>query len=45
MHSFQNALGHNSLKINGLYTKIIQIDNKNIDSPLDNIQKNRNLQT
>ncbi len=45
MRYLQNMLGHNSPKTTELYTKTIQINNKNIDSPLDSILKNRNLRT
>ena len=33
-------LGHNSPKTTELYTKTIQINNKNISSPLDKLLKN-----
>jgi integrase/recombinase XerD len=41
----QNMLGHSSPKTTELYTKTIQINNKNISSPLDNLINNNNLQT
>ena len=40
----QNMLGHGSPKTTEIYTKTIQINNKNISSPLDNLIKNNNLQ-
>ncbi len=45
LRHLQNMLGHNSPKTTELYTKTIQINNKNINSPLDNLLKNNNLQT
>ena len=36
----QNMLGHNSPKTTEIYTKTIHINNKNIESPLDNMLKN-----
>ena len=39
----QNMLGHNSPKTTELYTKTIQINNKNIKSPLDKLLNNPNL--
>lgn len=41
----QAMLGHASPKTTELYTKAIEINNKKITSPLDNLLKNRNLQT
>ncbi len=38
----QNMLGHESPKTTEIYTKTIQINNKNINSPLDNLLKNKN---
>lgn len=40
LRHLQNMLGHNSPKTTELYTKTIQINNKNINSPLDNLLKN-----
>ncbi len=45
LRHLQNMLGHNSPKTTELYTKTIQINNKNISSPLDKLLKNSNLQT
>jgi len=45
LRHLQNMLGHNSPKTTELYTKTIQINNKNINSPLDNLLNNNNLQT
>ncbi len=39
----QNMLGHNSPKTTEIYTKTIEINNKKINSPLDNLIKNSNL--
>ena len=39
----QNMLGHNSPKTTETDTKIIHINNKNIESPLDNMLKNVNF--
>jgi len=39
LRHLQNMLGHNSPKTTELYTKTIQINNKNISSPLDNLLK------
>jgi integrase/recombinase XerD len=36
----QNMLGHNSPKTTEIYTKTIHINNKNTESPLDNMLKN-----
>jgi site-specific recombinase XerD len=36
----QNMLGHNSPKTTEIYTKTIHINNKNIESPLDDMLKN-----
>ncbi len=44
LRHLQNMLGHNSPKTTELYTRTIQINNKNISSPLDNLFKNDNLQ-
>lgn len=38
-------LGHNSPKTTETDTKIIHINNKNIESPLDNMLKNVNFKT
>lgn len=38
-------LVYSSTKTNELYTKIIQINNKDISSQLDNLIYNNNLQT
>ena len=40
LRHLQNMLGHNSPKTTELYTKTIQINNKNISSPLDNLLNN-----
>ena len=45
MRHIQNMLGHNSPKTTEIYTKTIEINNKNITSPLDNLIKNNNLRT
>ena len=45
MRYLQNMLGHNSPKTTEIYTKTIEINNKNITSPLDNLLKNDTLQT
>ncbi|QCX37299.1 recombinase XerD [Aureibaculum algae] len=39
LRHLQNMLGHNSPKTTELYTKTIQINNKNISSPIDNLLK------
>ncbi|MET2985638.1 tyrosine-type recombinase/integrase [Aureibaculum conchae] len=39
LRHLQNMLGHNSPKTTELYTKTIQINNKNISSPLDSLLK------
>lgn len=44
MRYIQNMLGHNSPKTTELYTKTIQINNKNITSPLDSLLKDCTLQ-
>jgi integrase len=36
-------LGHNNPKTTEIYTKTIEINNKKIASPLDNLIKNNNL--
>jgi len=41
----QNMLGHNSPKTTEIYTKTIHINNKNIESPLDNMLKNINFKS
>jgi len=41
----QSMLGHNSPKTTEIYTKTIEINNKNITSPLDFLLKNNNLRT
>jgi integrase/recombinase XerD len=43
MRHIQNMLGHNSPKTTELYTKTIEINNKKIKSPLDNLIKNNTL--
>ena len=43
MRHVQNMLGHNSPKTTEIYTKTIEINNKRIKSPLDNILKNIKL--
>lgn len=45
LRHLQNMLGHNSPKTTEIYTKTIEINNKNIESPLDFLLKNNNLQT
>ncbi len=45
LRHLQNMLGHSSPKTTELYTKTIHINNKNINSPLDSLLKNGNLQT
>ena len=45
LRHLQNMLGHNSPKTTELYTKTIQINNKNISSPLDNLINNNTLHT
>ena len=44
LRHLQNMLGHNSPKTTEIYTKTIEINNKNISSPLDNLLKNNTLQ-
>ncbi|MCK0132484.1 site-specific integrase [Flavobacteriaceae bacterium F08102] len=39
LRHLQNMLGHNSPKTTELYTRTIEINNKNISSPLDNLLK------
>jgi site-specific recombinase XerD len=41
----QNMLGHNSPKTTEIYTKTIHINNKNIESPLDNMLKRVNFKS
>ena len=43
MRHIQNMLGHNNPKTTEIYTKTIEINNKIIKSPLDNLIKNNNL--
>ncbi len=43
MRHIQNMLGHNSPETTELYTKTIEINNKKIKSPLDNLIKNNTL--
>jgi len=45
LRHIQNMLGHNSSKTTEIYTKTIEINNKNITSPLDLLLKKNNLQT
>ncbi len=45
MRHVQSMLGHNSPKTTEIYTKTIEINNKKINSPLDNILNNPNLRT
>lgn len=45
MRYLQSMLGHNSPKTTEIYTKTIEINNKNINSPLDNLLNNPNLRT
>ena len=40
----QNMLGHSSPKTTELYTKTIEINHKNVESPLDNMLKRNTLQ-
>lgn len=44
LRHLQNMLGHNSPKTTEIYTKTIEINNRNISSPLDNLLKRDNLQ-
>ncbi len=41
----QSMLGHGSPKTTEIYTHVMDINNKTIQSPLDVIRKNRNLET
>ncbi|MCF6367147.1 MAG: site-specific integrase [Bacteroidales bacterium] len=43
MRHIQNMLGHNNPKTTEIYTKTIEINNKKITSPLDNLLKNNKL--
>ena len=43
MRHVQSMLGHNSPKTTEIYTKTIEINNKKIQSPLDNLFKNNTL--
>jgi len=45
LRHIQSMLGHNSPKTTEIYTKTIEINNKKISSPLDNLFNNDNLQT
>lgn len=45
LRHIQNMLGHNNPKTTEIYTKTIEINNKNITSPLDNLIKNNKLHT
>jgi len=45
LRKIQIMLGHESPKTTEMYTKTIEINNKNIESPLDYIIKNTNLHT
>ena len=45
MRHIQNMLGHSSPKTTEIYTKTIEINNKKIKSPLDNILKNNTFDT
>jgi len=44
MRHVQSMLGHNSPKTTEIYTKTIEINNKKIQSPLDFLLKNNNLE-
>ena len=44
MRHVQSMLGHGSHKTTEIYTKTIEINNKKINSPLDNLLNNPNLQ-
>jgi len=43
MRHIQNMLGHNNPKTTEIYTKTIEINNRKIKSPLDNLLKNNTL--
>ncbi len=45
LRKIQMMLGHESPKTTEIYTKTIEINNKNIESPLDYLMKNSNLRT
>ena len=45
MRHIQNMLGHNSPKTTEIYTKMIEINNKRITSPLDFLIKKNNLRS
>ncbi len=45
LRHIQNMLGHNNPKTTEIYTKTIEINNKNITSPLDKLINNNNLRT
>jgi len=45
LRKIQMMLGHESPKTTEIYTKTIEINNKNIESPLDYLMKKSNLQT
>jgi site-specific recombinase XerD len=45
LRHIQTMLGHNSPKTTEIYTKTIEINNKKIESPLDNLLKRDNLRT
>jgi site-specific recombinase XerD len=45
LRKIQMMLGHESPKTTEIYTKTIEINNKNIESPLDYLMKNYNLRT
>jgi len=45
LRHIQNMLGHNSPKTTEIYTKTLEINNKNITSPLDNLINKSNLRT
>ncbi len=45
MRHIQNMLGHNSPKTTEIYTKMIEINNKKITSPLDYLLNKDNLRT
>lgn len=45
LRHIQNMLGHQSPKTTEIYTKTIEINNKTISSPLDNLIKKNNLRT
>lgn len=45
LRHIQSMLGHSSPKTTEIYTKTIEINNKKIESPLDNLLRNTNLQT